>query len=63
MVSDTNMCINAGRSQLHLPSGKPQVLIIGLVIEGREALLQWLAGLRHKRPYGEGAERVIAARF
>jgi hypothetical protein len=55
MVSDTNMCINAGRSQLHLPSGKPQVLIIGLVIEGREALLQ--------RPHSKGAERVIAARF
>ena len=50
MVSDTNMWINAGRSQLHLPSGKPQVLIIGLVIEGREALLQWLAGLRRERP-------------
>jgi hypothetical protein len=33
-----------------LPSGKPQVLIIGLVIEGREALLQRLAGLRRERP-------------
>jgi hypothetical protein len=55
MVSDTNMCINAGRSQLHLPIGKPQVLIIGLVIEGREALLQRLARLRDKRPHSKGA--------
>jgi hypothetical protein len=54
-VSDTNMCINAGRSQLHLPIGKPQVLIIGLVIEGREALLQRLARLRDKRPHSKGA--------
>ena len=50
MVSDTNMWINAGRSQFHLPSGKPQVLRghTGLVIEGREALLARLASVAKK---------------
>jgi hypothetical protein len=50
MVSDTNMWINAGRSQFHLPSGKPQVLrgVTGLVIEGREALLARLASVASK---------------
>ncbi len=50
MVSDTNMWINAGRSQFHLPSGRPQVLRghVGLVIEGREALLQRLASVAKK---------------
>nr|WP_225155436.1 MULTISPECIES: hypothetical protein [unclassified Bradyrhizobium] len=50
MVSDTNMWINAGRSQFHLPSGRPQVLRghIGLVIEGREALLARLATVAKK---------------
>src|SRR5947209_4925593 len=50
MVSDTNMWINAGRSQFHLPSGRPQVLRghVGLVIEGREALLQRLASVASK---------------
>lgn len=50
MVSDTNMWINAGRSQFHLPSGKPQVLRghVGLVIEGRNALLQRLASVAGK---------------
>ena len=44
MVSDTNMWINVGRSQFHLPSGKPQVVRghTGLVIEGRDALLNRL---------------------
>lgn len=44
MVMDDNMWMNAGRSQFHLPSGKPQVLRgkTGLVIEGREALLDRL---------------------
>ena len=44
MVSDNNMWINVGRSQFHLPSGKPQVLRghTGLVIAGREALLERL---------------------
>ena len=40
MVSDTNMWVNVGRSQFHLPSGKPQVLRghTGIVIAGRQAL-------------------------
>src|SRR5664279_2470272 len=39
MVSDTNMWINVGRSQFHLPNGKPQVLRghTALVIPGRAA--------------------------
>src|SRR5258708_12800400 len=41
MVSDTNMWINVGRSQFHLPSGNAQVLRghTGIVISGREPLL------------------------
>ena len=50
MVADNNMWINVGRSQFHLPTGKPQVLRghTGIVIEGREALLERLAGVRKK---------------
>src|SRR3954464_1988322 len=50
MVSDTNMWINVGRSQFHLPSGQPQVLRghTGLVIQGREALLNRLASVSKK---------------
>jgi len=50
MVSDTNMWINVGRSQFHLPTGKPQVLRghTALVIAGREALLERLAGIARK---------------
>jgi len=50
MVADSNMWINAGRSQLHLPTGEPQVLRghTGIVIAGREALLQRLASVRGK---------------
>jgi hypothetical protein len=50
MVSDTNMWINAGRSQFHLPSGEAQVLRghTGIVIEGREALLSRLASVAKK---------------
>ena len=50
MVSDGNMWINVGRSQFHLPSGNPQVLRghTGIVISGREALLNRLAGVRKK---------------
>jgi hypothetical protein len=45
MVSDSNMWVNVGRSQFHLPSGAPQVLRghTGIVIAGREALLARLA--------------------
>ena len=50
MVSDTNMWINVGRSQFHLPTGPAQVLRghTGLVIEGRDALLNRLAGVSKK---------------
>jgi len=44
MTGVTNMWVNVGRSQFHLPSGKPQVLrgITGVVIPGRAALLERL---------------------
>lgn len=50
MVSDSNMWVNAGRSQFHLPGGKPQVLRghTGLVISGRAALLERLASVAKK---------------
>jgi len=50
MVSDTNMWINVGRSQFHLPTGPAQVVRghTGLVIEGREALLSRLASVKKK---------------
>ena len=50
MVSDTNMWINVGKSQFHLPNGKPQVLRghTALVIPGREALLDRLASVAGK---------------
>jgi len=50
MVSDDNMWVNVGRSQFHLPSGRSTVLRghTGLVISGREALLQRLAAVRPK---------------
>ena len=50
MVSDTNMWINVGRSQFHLPRGEPQVLRghTGLVISGRQALLDRLASVGRK---------------
>jgi catechol-2,3-dioxygenase len=50
MVSDTNMWVNAGRSQFHLPRGEAQVVRghTGIVIAGREALLQRLASVAKK---------------
>ncbi len=50
MVSDTNMWVNVGRSQFHLPNGTPQVLRghTGLVISGRAALLERLAAVAKK---------------
>jgi hypothetical protein len=50
MVMDDNMWMNVGRSQFHLPTGKPQVLRgkTGIVIEGREALLERLARVKPK---------------
>jgi len=56
MVADTNMWINAGRSQFHLPTGPAQVVRghTGLVIAGREALLARLSGV---------AKRLEGTRF
>jgi hypothetical protein len=50
MVSDTNMWINVGRSQFHLPNGKAQVVRghTGIVISGRQALLERLAAVAGK---------------
>jgi hypothetical protein len=50
MVADTNMWINVGRSQFHLPSGKAQVVRghTGLVIQGRAALLDRLTRVKPK---------------
>src|SRR5258705_4443245 len=50
MVSDSNMWINVGKSQFHLPEGKAQVLRghTGLVISGRAALLDRLASIAKK---------------
>src|SRR3974390_1273354 len=50
MVSATNMWVNVGRSQFHLPTGAAQVLRgrTGLVISGRQALLDRLASVAPK---------------
>lgn len=50
MVGDGNMWINVGRSQFHLPTGKPQILRghTGIVIAGRSALLDRLAAVRER---------------
>jgi hypothetical protein len=49
-VDDTNMWMNVGRSQFHLPTGRAQVLRgkTGIVIEGREDLLKRLAMVKPK---------------
>ena len=49
-VSDNNMWVNVGRSQFHLPTGSPQVLRghTGIVMQGRAALLERLAGVNKK---------------
>ena len=49
-VDDTNMWMNVGRSQFHLPSGKAQVLRgkTGIVIEDRESLLKRLTTMKPK---------------
>lgn len=48
MTGVTNMWINVGRSQFHLPTGRAQVLRghTGLVLPSREALLARLAAVR-----------------
>jgi hypothetical protein len=50
MVGDGNMWINVGRSQFHLPTGNPQILRghTGIVIAGREALLDRLTAVRER---------------
>jgi hypothetical protein len=50
MVSDTNMWVNVGKSQFHLPAGPAQVLrgATALIIPGRKALLERLASVRSK---------------
>lgn len=50
LVSDTNMWVNVGRSQFHLPSSEPQVLRghTGVVISGRKALLERLTSVAGK---------------
>src|SRR5947209_1954924 len=50
MVADSNMWINVGRSQFHLPSGEAQVLRghTAIVMPGREALLGRLASVARK---------------
>src|SRR5437588_6286571 len=49
-VSDSNMWVNVGRSQFHLPTGAPQRLRghVGIVIAGRQALLERLSGVKNK---------------
>lgn len=48
MTGVTNMWVNVGRSQFHLPTGEPQVLrgVTGLVLPDREALLRRLERVR-----------------
>src|ERR1700761_1343711 len=48
MVSDTNMWVNVGKSQFHLPTGKAQVVRgrTAMVIPGRELLLKRLANMK-----------------
>ena len=48
MTGTNNMWINVGRSQFHMPTGKPQVLRghVGIVMPGREALLARLARVK-----------------
>jgi hypothetical protein len=48
MTGINNMWINVGRSQFHLPTGKPQVLRgrVGIVLPDREALLRRLGQVR-----------------
>jgi len=50
MVSDDNMWVNVGRSQFHLPSGSALRLRgrTGIVISGRQTLLDRLASVRKK---------------
>ena len=55
MPGTNNMWINVGRSQFHLPTGKPQVVRghVGIVMPDREALLHRLA---HVKPMLKGTK-------
>ena len=48
MVSTNNMWINVGRSQFHLPTGKPQTVrgTSAIIVPDREALLQRLGAVK-----------------
>ena len=48
MTGVDNMWANVGKSQFHLPTGRPQVLrgVVGLALPGREALLARLAAVK-----------------
>ncbi len=50
MTGLDNMWVNAGRSQFHLPTGRPQVLRghVGLVLPDRAALVRRLAAVQHR---------------
>ncbi len=50
MTSITNMWVNIGRSQFHLPTNKPQVIRghVGIVVPDREALVNRLTRLRKR---------------
>src|SRR5260370_35283450 len=50
MTSISNMWVNIGRSQFHLPTSKPQVVRghVGVVIPDREALVKRLTRLRKR---------------
>ena len=48
MTGTDNMWVNVGRSQFHMPTGKPQVLRghVGLVLPSRQALLRRIAKVK-----------------
>src|SRR5215510_6837394 len=50
MVSDSNMWVNVGKSQFHLPTGPAQVLrgTTALIIPGRKTLIERLASVAKK---------------
>jgi hypothetical protein len=65
MTGVTNMWVNVGRSQFHLPSGAAQVLrgVTGLVIPGRKTMLERLASVREalagtRFDFAEGDDHV-----
>ncbi len=48
MTGASNMWVNVGMSQFHLPTGKPEILrgVVGLVVPSREELLDRLTQVR-----------------